>query len=298
MYMLTHTPILLEPTEETSPYVFGFSEHRNLREAVFDIHYELEVGVVLQGVMHRFWENTQRILHAGDIWMTNVWEPHGFRLAEVPCKVAVFLLRPELLASLHLGIGPATDWFHLFSLPPQARPTLSLPFRRILRQQLEFMALNTDGDVAPPGGHETLSYLVLLQLLAHLRTNLKGNIRFETGTITTIQPALQLVFKSHQNVSEQDGARVCRMSPSTFRRKFKQTMGVTFARFALHHRLKSAALALQGPLSIDEVAREFGFFDTSHFYRVFKKVFKKTPVAYRTHLANLSTAEDRDARER
>lgn len=289
MSMLTHTPILLEPTGDTSPYVFGFSEHRNPGDAVFDIHYELEVGVVMQGVMHRIWENTQRTLSAGDIWMTNVWEPHGFRLAEVPCKVAVFLLRPELLAALHLGVGPETNWFHLFSLPPEARPTTSAPYQRILRQQLEFMTPNERGDSTDPGDHATLSYLVLLQLLQHLGNNVKGSIPFEAGTIHAISPALQLVFRSHHIVTELEGARTCRMSPSTFRRKFKQTMGVTFARFALHHRLKSAALALRGSLSIDEVAREFGFFDTSHFYRVFKKVFKKTPVDYRTHLANLSS---------
>jgi AraC-like DNA-binding protein len=59
-------------------------------------------------------------------------------------------------------------------------------------------------------------------------------------------------------------------------------MGIGFSQFALHHRLGCAAAELlESGKPVKAVAAEWGFTDTSHFYRRFGETYGCTPVDYR-----------------
>jgi transcriptional regulator GlxA family with amidase domain len=65
-------------------------------------------------------------------------------------------------------------------------------------------------------------------------------------------------------------------------RRFEQTVGISFAQFALRYRLEGAAAALlhdEAPLKA--IAIDWGFVDASHFHHCFTRNFGCTPATYR-----------------
>lgn len=77
-------------------------------------------------------------------------------------------------------------------------------------------------------------------------------------------------------------ARRCNLSVSTFQRRWRETMGITPARYALGLRLQEACrLLLETGGSIAEVARACGFEDEFYFSRCFRRQFGVPPRSYR-----------------
>lgn len=74
--------------------------------------------------------------------------------------------------------------------------------------------------------------------------------------------------------------KVC-MSASNFHKVFKNSLGVSPAKFIINERVKHAKKLLgHTSMSISEVAHNSGFNDTAYFSRQFKKVTGMTPKAY------------------
>ena len=81
-----------------------------------------------------------------------------------------------------------------------------------------------------------------------------------------------------------DLAALANMSPSHFRRSFKECFGIAPQEFVLQQRLRRAAqLLTETNRSIARVALDCGFGDQSHFSRQFGRFFGQTPRSYRLH---------------
>lgn len=98
-----------------------------------------------------------------------------------------------------------------------------------------------------------------------------------------VRPALECVdSRLAQPPDNEELARLCHMSSDHFIRKFRETVGMTPARYGLEWRLSIAAQWLTGTeRTIEEIAEATGFTDRFHFSRVFKKRFTVPPVSYR-----------------
>lgn len=73
-------------------------------------------------------------------------------------------------------------------------------------------------------------------------------------------------------------AGMCFLSESYFRTLFHHCTGMTPTNYRNHLRIKKASELLDSSLwTVDMVAEALGFFDTSHFYRVYKKFTGRTP---------------------
>ncbi|MCS7190511.1 MAG: helix-turn-helix domain-containing protein [Fimbriimonadales bacterium] len=89
-----------------------------------------------------------------------------------------------------------------------------------------------------------------------------------------------------QKVSE----RLC-VSPRQCQRLFRVAMGCSPSEYLTELRLRRAATLLASTnLSVSEIALEVGYLSLSHFSRVFRERFGKTPRAFRQH-PTLSTEE-------
>jgi PAS domain S-box-containing protein len=72
------------------------------------------------------------------------------------------------------------------------------------------------------------------------------------------------------------------MSPSKFERRFKKILGSTPTDFIRSIRIQAASrLLAEGSLSISEVGYKTGFYDHSHFNRIFSKKVGMSPTQYR-----------------
>lgn len=119
-------------------------------------------------------------------------------------------------------------------------------------------------------------------LLGELASLTRENARRHAG-FEDISPALLYLDKNYgQNVTIDELARMCFMSNSYFRKRFKEyTGGETFTEFRNRIRVRKARELLDDQLwSIDSIAQVCGFYDASHFYRVYKKYTGHTPSGH------------------
>lgn len=98
-----------------------------------------------------------------------------------------------------------------------------------------------------------------------------------------LAPALALI---EQHLAEElpvaRAARTVAMSPSHFRRFFKQVVGQSYVRYVHRRRVERACeLIANTDLSLYQIAIEVGFCDQSYFGLVFRRLLNTTPAAYR-----------------
>ena len=86
----------------------------------------------------------------------------------------------------------------------------------------------------------------------------------------------------YTNLSLIEYAKLCNCSLATFKRKFNELYKESPAKYILHKKLeKSIQLLTIESMPISEIAYESGFETVSHFNKVFKKKYLKTPSEYR-----------------
>lgn len=140
----------------------------------------------------------------------------------------------------------------------------------------------------------------LIHLKARIKSLLESRHRLKNGVSTTQAPADTAftvtapdgpnltkaikVVEEHmidEDFSVERFSQLMGMSRSTLKRKLKALTGLSPQPFVQQLRLKRAArLLAAGGISISETARMVGFYDLSHFGRVFKNHFECTPSQY------------------
>jgi AraC-like DNA-binding protein len=243
------------------------------------MHYGLEMGVVLQGRMRRFWGEDSRVLRRGEPWFSGMWEPHGAEVVGAPCRVVVTTIWPPLLAGLHFEEAPELDFMRPFAVD-HSEPLLLPPAskRELLRLAESMLVASTSPDPL----HRGRLRLLLLEALTCVLPALKSAQPERTPRRAAIAPALELALTERRPVRVTEAARACHLGRERFMREFKNLMGLSFAQFALRKRLAGAA----GDLATSEeplkaIAWQWGFANESHFHRLFVRHYRATPAEYR-----------------
>lgn len=250
---------------------------------IMDMHYELEIGVVIEGSLQRFWRGKQVLLRPGGIWLCGMWDPHGYELRSVPCRLLVVVIWPPLLANLSFQEAPGLHWLAPFTQAAGGflHPAASLR-AGVLAAATDLATTTADNPQNRVARRlKLLEFLLLLDRagLAVLRTE-GGRPRDLHAQIT---PAIDLVFASRDRLSNKTAALACGMSTFRFIRRFEAWMGLSFAQFALRHRLSQAAQEIASTeWPIKAVASNWGFTDESHLHRLFAQHYRVTPSQYRT----------------
>jgi len=255
------------------------------QDALSDMHYEPEVGIVLKGRMRREYEGWRADFNAGDVWLCGMWEPHGYRIMTEPCEVVVLVFLPEMFTA---AVRTSIDWLEPFGCPPQQRPKVGAGDRsRVLRIAADLLESER-----LPGAQQTAWRVLLLQeLLLMLRTGWSvpaNETALNTQTYRRFEPAIRLVFETTRFVTVAEAAKRCGMGRNTFSTLFKTVTGISFAHFSLQYRLNAAArLLTAGSLPVKAVAKECGFTDVSHFHRCFSDYAGVSPARYRRQQIHL-----------
>ena len=249
-----------------------------------DIHAGLEVGIVLTGREEMRLEGSVIQGAPGDVWLCAMWEPHAFHspVPETTNVVLVFL--PSFLGEEMLGDIP---WLSLFAVPPSKRPRVSSPDIReaalAIGRELRHEIQRKDP------GWQSLVRLDLLRLLLYLSRGWnppslrQPGRRGYAGSLRRIMPALTLVHEHNpETISVAQAACACGLGRSRFTTLFRQTAGVSFGKFRQRARLAYVAHLLRATgLSVEDIAAEAGFADSSHLHRSFVKYYGCTPGRYR-----------------
>ena len=100
-----------------------------------------------------------------------------------------------------------------------------------------------------------------------------------------MMPAIGAIRQRYRNEVDLDAlARSCCLSPSQFRRTFKDFFRMSPLQFILKMRIQAAANLLRtSSLNVTEIARECGFSEPNYFTRQFRRLVGVTPSVYRKH---------------
>lgn len=261
----------------------------SMPEAQADMHYELQMGIVLTGAMEVAYPDFKTRLAAGQVWWSFCWEPHACRPARANTGQLIITLLVEALGN----IDPFAQfsWLAPFSLPPARRPQAATRNMRakILMLGNQIRKINAERASA----RQTLLWLKIHELIIILGRDEKSFQPARPAAVNSISriiPALELVKSGPAKaVAVAQAARACGLSVSRFSEVFPGIMGITFGRFALQTRLAGATKILKmTDQPIKAIAREWGFANASHFHNIFKQHLHCTPAAYRKQAATAS----------
>lgn len=269
-------------TNESLSYLNVKSYNKKIKTLV-DMHYQLELGIVYSGKMKRFYQDDNIELTSGNIWINNMWEPHSFEIVETPCKVLIFGINPATLNSFYLGEDVNLNLMSLFTTPIQNRINI---VSKVDKSKLLDLANTYDKIINSKAKlSKQLERSIILGLLTFIYTNCDSK-KLDKIQISTeysrINKAIEMVLNSKKFIPSNEAAKSCAMNITMFNSLFKNLMGVSFSQFALVHRIKGAATLLKNTdTPIKEIVYEWGFADSSHFYRSFKKIYGCNPNVYR-----------------
>jgi AraC family transcriptional activator of pobA len=132
---------------------------------------------------------------------------------------------------------------------------------------------------------KTYVKMIMVHLLNYFSTQsnrpLPSNRReFE---LERFRPVFEFLEHNYsESISPTDAARTINMSPSHFRRAFRQLTGQAFVPFLNHFRIEKAQeLLSKTEIPISDVGLDVGFCDQSYFGLVFRRLTKITPRQYR-----------------
>ncbi len=251
-----------------------------------DMHFENELGIALKGKVRRFFPEGRYDCSTGDAWTCGIWEPHGMKVLEKPCRMMIIVIWPPFLANTFFPEAPTISLLSAFT-HQQKVFRFGDPSRRMNLLSLSEQMIRIAGDRRPISlvRKRILLTNLILCLLESGRNIIPRNAKTsETCKLySRISPALDLVFNSKSQITISDAARKCSMGEDQFTRTFDSIMGISFAEFARRHRISGAANALlSSDLPIKDIADEWGFTDQSHMHRLFLKYYSCSPNEYRT----------------
>ena len=247
-----------------------------------DMHYDLQIGIVLSGALEVSFPDFRTRLCPGQFWWSSCWEPHVCTVTGDDTTHLVISFIPDALGN----VDPFGQfrWLSPFSPAPAYRPqaTTQKAKKKALSMGKTLRKINEER----PFGWQTLLWLKIHELILVLsqeRNAPQDRKHVSANSISRVLPALQSVKSDLSTpVSLQSAARACHMSVSRFSEVFRDIMGITFGTFALRARICGAAQVLKTTdQPIKAIAREWGFANSSHFHHVFRQHFRRTPAAYR-----------------
>lgn len=275
----------------------GIACYRNCYEqtglSAFDLHFELEIGIVLTGALERNFAGQRARLQAGQVWLHGPWEPHGFTVLTPPCDVVDLVIDPVVLLA-----DTKTDWIAPFFTPPEHR--IPAQFVRDRGKRTEpahdnvseiAVSLHNVFSEQGPNAHAWVRHLtqeILLNVFHFNSGTERGAERYDQAhqrvmSYNQIQPALQqLVDYQGRPQRLSTIAAACAMSERSLRRAFRRATGLTFAAFEERVRLRAVIHAVRNSRQpMKAIAANWSFSDTSHFDRWFKQRTGFSPTEFR-----------------
>jgi AraC-like DNA-binding protein len=237
--------------------------------------------VVTKGQIKRSSGNWEVTLNPGDLFLCGIWEPHQSYILKAPHECCILHLDPVYL-SQQFSSAKGYNLLSPFLLPVDQRPhpcsqhaSHWLDYVDRLKALDEKKVLNRSLKIT----HIALELLADLSELCPSDSTIKNN---QTSDLPNMSKLFEIVFQQKGSVSLEEASKIQKMNKNKFCKVFLQTMGMTFNHFCLNYRLSEVERELRmSDVPIKKVAYNWGFSDTSHLNKYFKKKYAESPQVYR-----------------
>lgn len=145
---------------------------------------------------------------------------------------------------------------------------------------------------------KTYVKMILVLLLSYYPSSQKRAVFDQRqSALDRFKPLFDILERDYQfPISPADGASAVNMSPSNFRRAFKQLTGQSFVAYLNHFRVaKAQELLTNSNIPIAQVGLEVGFCDQSYFGLVFRRLTQTTPRQYRENVGSVQPGKAKAA---
>jgi AraC-like DNA-binding protein len=239
-------------------------------------HEELAIGVTTEGVQEFFCKGRTFRSFPGD----------------------VILFNPDEVHNGNPGAGNVLKYTMLYFDPAKLYPLVECASDKVMT------------DFRIPETHFRNSALrsILLEITCHAREMASSSLeqehelyavaaqiskilgRFQSDGWTNRKDVLLMTVRDyiHDNIEEDisidDLSYMANVSKYHLIRIFRRQFGLTPHKYILNHRINKVREMLQNGMSATHVAHEFGFFDTSHLNRHFKRAYGVTPTQYQAQV--------------
>lgn len=236
-----------------------FEGELSLHKYPWHFHEAYTVVMVDEGAMKYVFRDGTVTVNSGQVFVVNLFVAHYNNTADNRnCRYRVMFL---------------PVW--LFN-PPDGESTVKY-FERTVNAELYAEIRNLFEKLK--NADEEEAYLAVVKDIGAL---LVSGFSVKTGSLASterIEPALHFI---HQHLDEKltiaQLAIECNLSHSHFQRIFKSTIGLTVTAYIQQCRMERGRDLLRKGLRPVFTSLESGFFDQSHFYKQFKKMWILTPA--------------------
>ena len=251
---------------------------------IWHYHPEIELHYLIKGRGVRFIGDHIAHFQQGDMVLVGANLPHTWKCQEEGYVEALVLhFHPECLGKEFLTVSETQEISKLIHLAKNGL-IIHGETKRKIRDQMVAMK-----DV------EGLEKLVLLLEIFHTLTscheydilsNSFAESKLHKIDESRMDKVFSYTFKNFKSrISIADVAILCNLSPTSFCRYFKAITKKSYIDFLTEVRINHACrLIVDSDFTMQHIAVESGFENTSNFYRHFKSFTRITPTEYRQRL--------------
>lgn len=258
-------------------------------------HNFYEINIIINGSGMHFIEDNRLPTQTGDVFVIPPNLAHGYSEDKDGTLEILHILLSERFMREYGGMLRGTSGYSLlFNVEPQLRKNVNVKlFAAIDKSEFVFYLHEFNklisfcrGDMTT-GEYETNKNAKILNLLCDLAATLTANTNaLPKESALNVAELLRVIAYIDENYAENitlaDLCAVSNMSRSSLLNQFSRLYNCSPSVYLLNTRLENACKMLeQSQYSIAQIAQDCGFYDSSHFSKMFCKVKKMLPKEYR-----------------
>ncbi|MBE6402316.1 MAG: helix-turn-helix transcriptional regulator [Lentisphaerae bacterium] len=254
----------------SQPIKIQYSSHYpGMANVPADIHSSIHIGLLIKGDTY-FLHNGKFIqINENEIYLTAPWELHRSAGSENGNNLLLITADPNAISSVLLH--GAEKLHSLFRIPLDQRQEI-LRNVKIPEFYIETILQLLQEKESPERElklyHAALGIFVAIAVLDFPTGHDAGYYR--------LLPSLEKL--GNRPISVTEAAEACCLSESRFAHLFRQVFGVPFAQYDRMYRLHQAFDQIQHEhKTLKEAAENWGFYDKSHFSKVCRQHFGRSP---------------------
>lgn len=267
-----------------------------------EMHYHnfYEINIIIGGSGTHYIEKNSFPAQTGDVFCIPPDIAHGYDEDQPnSLKILHILLSPEFMLTYENLLKNINGFSLLFNIEPLIRKNSNIKiFMNISEKQLPYYLNEFNKLIAyckdniESGQYEANKTVKILNLISDLSSILIDNTLIKKNDdATNIPELLQILTYIEEHFNEEITLhKLCEisfMSRSSLLKLFNRLCNCSPNEYLLNVRIENACKLLKTTnYSITRIAQDSGFYDSSHFSKLFKRVKKILPKDFRKQVSN------------